>query len=66
MTVEVKDTFTIKSKRKEHPNAGKYPGRPSMEFGTALRHFLSDIGGANLDAFERGEFVFDEEITSEF
>ena len=66
MTVEVQDTFTIKTKRTEHPNAGKYPGRPSMEFGTGLRQFMSDIGMNNLDAFSKGTFVFEEEITAEF
>jgi hypothetical protein len=66
MTVEVQDTFTIKTKRTEHPNAGKYPGRPSMEFGTGLRQFMSDIGMNNLDAFSKGSFVFEEEITAEF
>ena len=66
MTVEIKDTFTIKTKRKEHPNAGKYPGRPSMEFGTGLRNFMSDIGSKNLDAFVKGEYVFDESVTAEF
>jgi hypothetical protein len=54
MTIEIKDTFTIKSKRTEHPNAGKYPGKPSMEFGTGLRNFMSDIGSSNLDSFVNG------------
>jgi hypothetical protein len=66
MTIEIKDTFTIKTKRTEHPNAGKYPGRPSMEFGTGLRNFMSDIGINNLDAFAKGEYVFEESVTAEF
>ena len=66
MTTEVQDTFTIKTKRTEHPNAGKYPGRPSMEFGTGLRQFLSDIGPHNVDAFGAGTFVFEEDVTAEF
>lgn len=66
MTVEIKDTFTIKTKRKEHPNAGKYPGRPSMEFGSSINKFLSKIGISNSDAFERGEFIYEENTTAEF
>jgi hypothetical protein len=66
MTIEIKDTFTIKSKRTEHPNAGKYPGKPSMEFGTGLRNFMSDIGSSNLDSFVNGTFVFEEDVTAEF
>jgi len=66
MTMEIKDTFTVKSKRKEHPNAGKYPGRPSFEFGNAVRQFLGDIGPQNCDKFVEGNFVFEEEVTAEF
>lgn len=66
MTVEVKDTFTIKTKRKEHPNAGKYPGRPSMEVGKAIGDFLSKIGPKNSDAFVNGEFVYNETESAEF
>ncbi len=65
MTVEVKDQFTVKSKRKEHPNARKYPGRPSMEFGTAVRKFLTDLDAEERKLFQKGELVFEEEATAE-
>lgn len=66
MTVEIKDTFTVKTKRKEHPNASKYPGRPSLEFGTALRKFLSDITEEQAEKFADKDFVFEPEVTAEF
>ena len=65
MTVE-NNTFTIKTKRREHPNAVKYPGRPSMEFGNALRNFLSDIGQHNIDDFIEGKYIFEEKLSADF
>jgi hypothetical protein len=64
VTVE-NNVFTIKSRRKEHPNAPKYVGRPTMEFGTAFRKFLGDIG-PNVDLFLAGKHIFEEEVTAEF
>ena len=66
MTVEIKDTFKVKTKRKEHPNASKYPGRPSLEFGTAVRKFLSEITAEQAEQFAESELVYEEEITAEF
>lgn len=66
MNVQVKDKFTVKYKRKEHPNARKYPGKPSMEFGTALRKFLTDLNAQERDDFQKGELVFEEEASAEF
>jgi hypothetical protein len=65
MTVE-NNVFTIKTKRKEHPNAKKYPGRPCMEFGTAFRKFLDDIGSKNTNALLDGTYIFEEEVSAEF
>jgi len=65
MTIE-NNVFTVKSKRKEHPNATKYPGKPSMEFGTALRSFMSDIGPTNLNALIEGKYIFDMEVSAKF
>lgn len=66
MTVEVKEKFTVTSKRTDHPNAKKYPGRPSMEFGTALRKFLGDLTPEERELFRTGELVFEEEYSAEF
>lgn len=66
MTVEIKEEFTVKSKRKEHPNARKYPGRPSMEFGTGLRKFLGDLTSEEMKQFQEGSLVFEEEASAEF
>lgn len=66
MTVEVKDKFNVKVKRKEHPSARKYPGGPSMEFGTALRKFLSDLEPAEFEELQNGELIFEEHVTAEF
>ena len=43
MTIQQIDNFKIKGKRKEHPMARKYPGRPCIEIGTALRKFYDDL-----------------------
>lgn len=64
MTIE--NTFTVKTKRKEHPNASKYPGRPSMEFGHSFRNFLSDIGQENVDDFIDGKYIFEETLSADF
>lgn len=67
MTVEIKDTFTVKAKRKEHPNAVKYPGRPAMEFGTtALRKFLDDLNDDQREDLLDGKLVVEEEASAEF
>lgn len=66
MTVEVKEEFTVTHKRKEHPNDRKYPGRPSMEFGTAVTKFLSDLDKQEFEDFSKGELVFEEEVSAEF
>jgi len=66
MTMEIKDQFTIKSKRKEHPNARKYPGRPSMEFGTGLRKFMGELTAAERQEFLEGKLVFEEAVSAEF
>lgn len=64
MTIE--NSFTVKAKRTEHPNASKYPGRPSMEFGRAVTNFLSDIGPENTEDFIAGKYIFEEELSAEF
>lgn len=66
MTAIVKDSFKVKTKRKEHPNATKYPGRPSLEFGTALRKFLCDLTPEQAEKFADRDLVFEEEVTAEF
>lgn len=66
MTMEVKDEFTVKTKRKEHPNARKYPGRASMEFGTVLTKFLSDLEPEEREQFRDGELCFEPEVTAGF
>jgi hypothetical protein len=64
--MEVVEEFTVKTKRKEHPNARKYPGRPSMEFGTGLTKFLGDLDAAEREQFQAGTLVFEEEVAAEF
>lgn len=66
MTVEVKETFKIKKTTKEHPNATKYPGRQSMEFGSAVRQFMCELSAQQLQEFAEDSLVFEEEVTSEF
>lgn len=65
MTVK-KDEFTIKSKRFEHPNATKYPGRPSLEFGTGFRNFLSKLSFSQQDELAEGTLIVDEEDSIKF
>jgi len=66
MTVEIKDTFTTKVKRKEHPNAPKYPGRPSLEFGSAIRDFLGELSYSEQDKLSEGTLIVEEKDSSEF
>jgi hypothetical protein len=66
MTVENNSSFVVKTKRKEHPQAVKYPGRPTMEISSALTKFMCDVGDANVDSMLEGEYVFEEEVTAEF
>jgi len=66
MTMEVKEEFTVTTTRKEHPNAKKYPGRPSMEFGSALQTFMSDLDAGERALFQKGELIFEEEISAKF
>jgi hypothetical protein len=67
MTVEIKDSFKITAKRREHPNAIKYPGRPAMEFGTtAVRKFLDDLNEEQREALLDGTLVVEEEASAEF
>jgi hypothetical protein len=63
---KVVDTFKLKSKRKSHPNAERYPGRPSMTFGTALRKFMYDLDNDQLDKFQEGRLVVEDEASAEF
>jgi len=65
MTI-VNKSFTVKSKRKEHPNAVKYPGRPSMEFGTAVRNFMFELNDQEMDAFVEGKYVFRQDVSAQF
>lgn len=65
MTIENK-SFTVKSKRKEHPNAVKYPGRPSMEFGTAIRSFICELNDQEMDDFTEGKYVFRQDVSAQF
>ena len=66
MTTEIQERFTIKGKRKGHPNAEKYPGRPSMEFTNGLRNFLGDLSETERDQFQEGTLVFEEESSAVF
>lgn len=66
MTTEIKDKFTVKEKRREHPNARKYPGYACVELGTALRKFLSDLEPEEFEALQKGELIFEEDETAEF
>lgn len=66
MTMKIEEKFTVTTSRKEHPNAKKYPGRASMEFGSALQTFLSDLDASERGLFQKGELVFEEEIAAEF
>ena len=63
---ETKDTFTAKAKRTEHPNAAKYPGRPSLEFGSAIRDFLGELSYPEQDKLLAGTLVVEEKDSSEF
>lgn len=66
MTVS-NSTFKITTKRKEHPNAVKYQGRPTMEFGSAFRSFILDLSEPEkVEAFLERRLVFEEEMTAEF
>lgn len=66
MTMKIQEEFTVTTTRKEHPNAKKYPGRPSMEFGSALQTFLSDLNAEERGLFQKGELIFEETIAAEF
>jgi hypothetical protein len=62
-----KDRVKVKIKRKEHPNAVKYPGRPSLEFGMAVRKFLCEqLKGNQVTLFFEDALVLEEEITVQF
>ena len=63
---EAKDSFTVKAKRTEHPNAAKYPGRPSLEFGSAIRAFLGELSYPEQDKLLAGTLVVEEEDSTEF
>jgi hypothetical protein len=66
MTVEKVDSFKVTSKRKEHPNARKYPGHPSMEFGSSLTKFIFDLEEQEQKEFLDGTLVFEEEVSAAF
>lgn len=66
MTIEIKEKFTVKFKRKEHPNAGKYPGRASQEFGYAFSMFLAELDTPSVDSLLDGTYVYDEELSAQF
>ena len=66
MTVEKIDSFKITSKRKEHPNARKYPGHPSLEFGSSLTKFLFDLDPEESTELMAGTLVFEPEVTALF
>jgi len=66
MTIEVKDEFKIKTKRTEHPNASKYPGRVSFEFNQAKFKFMNELNDCDLDKLLSGTLIVDEEMSSAF
>jgi hypothetical protein len=66
MTVEIKEKFTIKVKRTDHPNAGKYPGRPSQEFGFAYTNFLGSLDSEDVNDCLNGTLVYEEELSAQF
>lgn len=63
---EVKDTFTTSVKRTSHPNEPKYPGKPSLEFGSAIRSFLGELSYPEQDRLLEGKLIVEEEDSIEF
>lgn len=66
MTVEIKDSMKIMTKRTDHPSAKKYPGRPSFEFGQCFRKFLVDLTPDEYNAFAKNELFFNPGAAAEF
>jgi hypothetical protein len=66
MTIKQIDTFKVKGKRKEHPMARKYPGRPSMEMTQALQKFYDDLDDSEKEWFLKGTLVFEEAVVAPF
>lgn len=66
MTMKITEEQTIKIRRKQHPNAPRYPGRASHETSMTLSAFLSKLSPSQLAQFDDGYLVIDEDATAKF
>ena len=65
-TTEVKETFKVKLKVREHPNASKYPGRPCFEINQSKLKFLGELSSDEYQRFFDGSLIIEEDYTAEF
>jgi hypothetical protein len=65
-SIEVKDRFTVKTKVTEHPNASKYPGRPSFEVSQSKIKFLNELSDEEIDLLVDGKLIVEPEMSAQF
>lgn len=63
MTMKVQEV-NVKVKLKKHPSAGRYPGWPSQELGSASLKLVELLDPSDRIAFFKNELVLDEYATS--
>lgn len=65
MTMKITEEQTVKIRRKNHPNEGKYGGKASMETASALTKLLSILEPSQLEELEERKLILNEESTAE-
>lgn len=65
MTMKITEEQTVKIRRKNHPNEGKYGGKASMETASALTKLLSILEPSQLEELEERRLILNEEATAE-